>query len=395
MGSFSGQTTADAPLCLERRQLLGLGALLLVAAGKLHAGSPQLSAPLFLSAASDANDKHWVLGFSSVGGAIHTEFKRELPARAHNIDVNAARGFAVVVARRPGTWLQLVTLNDGELTQTIQVPADRHLFGHGVFSGDGAMYYTTESAFEDMSGDSGRIVAWAVEGEGAAARLVRGSEMLSYGVGPHELVLHPDGDTLVVANGGIRTHPAHDRDNLNIDTMLPSLAYIDRRSGQLLEQQFPPPEFHQAGIRHMDINADGVVALGMQFEGEPFLAVPLVATHRRGESLRLLDAPPELQPQMKQYVGSVRFAADGRYFAASCPKGNMLTFWDTASGALLHSTRARDGCGVCASGSGFLFSTGTGRLAHIDLDTNVVSDLHGSADIEHLFWDNHMSVGLI
>lgn len=387
--------SAFQPLRPDRRQVLGLGALLLASASYVRAGAPQCAAPRFLSAASDADDCHWILGFSVADGLVHTEFKRELPERAHHVEVNQRRGFFVVVARRPGTWLQLGSLVDGSLTQAIQVPADRHLFGHGVFSADGGTFYTTESDFDDIRGDSGRIVAWRVEGDGAAARLVRGAELPSYGVGPHELLLHPDGETLIIANGGIRTHPSHDRDNLNIDTMLPSLAYIDRHSGALLEQHFLPAQFHQAGIRHMDVNAAGVVALGMQFEGEPFLAVPLVATHRRGESLRLLDAPPELQPQMKQYVGSVRFDMDGRYFATSCPKGNLLTFWDADNGALLHSTRARDGCGVCASAGGFVFSTGTGRLAHIDLATSTVSDLTSGADIEHLFWDNHLSAGRV
>ena len=32
-------------------------------------------------------------------------------------------------------------------------------------------------------------------------------ELPSDGIGPHEATLMPDGKTLVVANGGIRTHP--------------------------------------------------------------------------------------------------------------------------------------------------------------------------------------------
>jgi hypothetical protein len=39
-------------------------------------------------------------------------------------------------------------------------------------------------------------------------------ELASFGVGPHELVLMPDGATLAVANGGIRTHPGRDRAKL-------------------------------------------------------------------------------------------------------------------------------------------------------------------------------------
>ncbi len=373
----------------NRRQMLGLGALLYAPGHVVFAGATQQQS-LLLSAASDGDDKHWVIGLRAGDTTLDTVFKHQLPERAHHIAVNTARGFYVVLARRPGVWLMLGDLATGQLHTELRVPADRHIFGHGIFSADGNLFYTSESDFNDMVGDSGRIVEWRVTGTGATAALERVREFPSYGVGPHELLLHPDGATLVIANGGIRTHPDHDRDNLNVDTMQPSLVYVDRQSGALLEQHYMPADFHQSGIRHLDINADGLVVMGMQFEGEPFMDVPLVATHRRGEALRLLKAAPELQPQMKQYVGSVRFDAGGRFFAASCPQGNMLTFWDATAGTLLHPTRARDGCGVCAVEDGFVFSTGTGRVAHIDLATNTVADFATGADL-NVFWDNHMS----
>jgi uncharacterized protein len=382
---------------LKRRQMLGLGALLCAPGALLadgsgsFAGSPQQ--PLLISAASDRDDKQWVIGLRlNAAGGLDTLFKHSVPERAHHIAINAERGFYLVLARRPGTWMMLGDLAAGVLHTEIRVPANRHLFGHGVFAGSD-VFYTSESDFEDMTGDSGRIVEWRVTGEGPAAGLERVREFPSYGVGPHEILLHPDGTTLIVANGGIRTYPTHDRDNLNVDTMQPSLAYIDRHSGELLEQHYMPDEFHQSGIRHLDVNTDGLVALGMQFEGEPFMDVPLVATHRRGEELRLLKASPELQPQMMQYVGALRFDSGGRFFAASCPKGNMITFWDAKAGTLLQSTRARDGCGVCAVQDGFVFSTAsTSRVAHIDLATNTVTDYEVAADAARMLWDNHMSV---
>ena len=375
---------------MKRRQLLGLGALLLGSPAFVVAKQSPEQAPLLLSAASDADDKHWVLGFALTETGVTTVFKSALPQRAHHIAVNQQRGFFVVVARRPGTWLSLGDQVTGTLFREIHVPADRHVFGHGVFAADGNYFYTTESDFEDMQGDSGRVVVWEVSGEGASANLTRVKEFPSYGVGPHELLLMPDNETLAIANGGIRTHPSHDRDNLNIDNMLPSLVYLNRQNGELLEQQFLPQEFHQASIRHMDVNSAGRIIMGMQFEGEPFLEVPLVATHQRGEALQLLLAPPEVQVQMKQYVGSMRYAEDGRHFVASCPVGNLLTFWDSDSGVMVNSIRARDGCGVCATETGFVFSTGTGRIAYIELATGLVTE-HEDSQLQQLFWDNHLS----
>jgi len=306
------------------------------------------------------------------------------------VEVHPDGRYFVMVARRPGTWLVIGDSEKGEVLHVLRVPENRHLFGHGVFSADGRHFYTTESNFNDLTGDSGLIVSWRVDIGGAGLTLAREREFPSYGVGPHELLLMPDQSVIAIANGGIRTHPSHDRDNLNVDTMVPSLAYIDRHTGELLEQQFLPEEWHQASIRHFDVNAEGMIAFGMQFEGEPWMDVPLVATHRRGESLRFMSAPQPLQGQLKQYVGSVRFAADGRSFATSCPIGNVIVFWNAESGEVLGSVRSRDGCGVCAIDGGYFFTAGTGRVARYELQTGDIHEFETGPELA-LLWDNHLS----
>jgi hypothetical protein len=376
---------------LTRRTLLQLGALLaLPGAVRAYAGSAK--GALLLSAVSDSTDHHWLVAAQVDGDAAAIAFRQPLPARAHHIAVNETLGCYVAVARRPGTWLVLGDLHSGAIHAEVHVPAGRHLYGHGVFSRDAQYFYTTESAFEDRDSDSGLVVEWAVQQEQGQLSLQRLREFATQGVGPHELLLMPDGDTLVVANGGMRTHPATEREVLNLDTMQPSLVYLDRHRGVVVEQQFLPSELQQNSIRHLDVTAAGLVAIGLQFQGEAWMSVPLVATHRRGEALRLLAAPPELQPQLQQYVGSVRFDLSGRFLAASCPRGNQLTFWDSTSGALVHNLRARDACGLCGLQQGFLFSSGVGRLAAIDLADNRVQDFALPADWQG-FWDNHMNLG--
>ena len=203
----------------------------------------------------------------------------------------------------------------------------------------------------------------------------------------------PDQETLVIANGGIRTHPGSERDMLNIDSMQPSLTYINRHNGELLEQKRLAAEFHQASIRHMDINARGQVALAMQFEGEPFLRVPLLGIHQRGEEIRTMLAPEAVQSRMEQYVGSIRYDLSGRYLAASCPRANMLTFWDVDKAEFIKQVRARDACGVCAYENGFLYSAGTGQLRYYDLAVQSVVEMPVSEDFTNgLLWDNHLVV---
>jgi uncharacterized protein len=383
--------STDTRAGLDRRSVLLLAALGWAVPARLLAGG---AAPLRLwSAASDREDRHFLIGFAVQDGALQAFARLPLPERGHHVASAPSRSLLVSVARRPGTSLVLVDATTASITAELRVPADRHLYGHGVFSPDGDWFYTTENAFDEPGDSSGRLVRWRVSGHGASAALTRVDEFPTGGTGPHELLLLPDGNTLVIANGGIRTHPSRDRDILNLDTMQPSLAYVDRHTGRLLEQHFLPAEFHQSSIRHLDANAAGEVVLGMQFEGEAFLTVPLLATHRRGEALRPLLASVELQPRLQQYVGSVRFARDGRHVAATCPRGNLLTVWDTDSGQVVQQLRARDNCGVYATAKGFLYSTGMGKVAELDLGTGALEEL-ADAEALDLLWDNHLCADL-
>lgn len=376
---------------LDRRQLLSLGLILFSGSTAVCvAGGQKSGVRRFASAASDRNDQHWVSVLCEENGSVRLLMKLQLPGRGHHVAIHPDGNGFVAIARRPGNWLVIGSPDTGGITSQIRVPDDRHLYGHGVFSKDGSYFYTTESDFNDRENENGLVGVWEVNTSGGEIRLHRVAEFPTFGTGPHELVLMPDGQTLAIANGGMRTHPESEREVLNLDTMLPSLAYLDAASGKLLEQQFLPGDYHQASIRHMDVNAQGMVALGMQFQGEPWQQVPLIATHNRGEAFRLLLADEPVQGQMQQYVGSVRFSVDGHTFMASCPRGNQLTVWDTVSGKLLDSVRSRDGCGVCAVEEGFLFTAGTGKLALYNLGRLSVEEL--TSDESGLMWDNHLSI---
>src|SRR5262245_614139 len=127
---------------LNRRQVLGLGALLCARGSTVFASVNQQ--PLLISAASDGDDKHWVIGLrANTAGGLDTVFKHSVPERGHHIALNAERGFYLVIARRPGTWMMLGDLATGALHTEIRVPGDRHLFGHGVFAGND-VFYTSE-----------------------------------------------------------------------------------------------------------------------------------------------------------------------------------------------------------------------------------------------------------
>ncbi len=375
----------------DRRHFLTLAGALIGSPVLAVGQNSSASSPLFLSAASDSDDRHWVIGFEVVEGKSSEKFRHRLPARAHHIAVHEALGVFIVIARRPGNYLWVGDLLSGEQMAEITVPVDRHLYGHGIFSADGKSFYAPENAWQLINGDSGRVVSWQVSRDSQGFSMTRTGDFPSYGTGPHELLLKQDQLTLVVANGGIRTHPEQPREKLNIPSMEPSLVYMDAFTGELQEQQMLNAQYHQASIRHIDQNAAGQIVIGMQYEGEPFDRVPLLALHEQGKPLQLLWAPEPQQGQMKQYVGSVRYDHSGRFFAASSPRGNMISFWDAHSGEMKKSLRSRDGCGLCAIDQGFLFTAGTGRITRYDMARDEITALDIGSDGK-VFWDNHLSM---
>ncbi len=324
-----------------------------------------------------------------------------LPKRGHSFAVHAARGLAVVFGRQPGFFAKAFQLlaDSGQLqAKELALPAGHHFYGHGVFSPDGECLYATENDYENARGLIG--VYDTRPGQGYA----RVGEFDIGGVGPHEVLLMPDGETLCVAIGGMETHPDYGKSILNAATMQPSLAYLDRRSGKLLEQRTLPAEWHQLSIRHLAVDGAGRVWAGCQYASPDGRRPQLVLRHSRGQALEPLTCPPAQLRAMRNYVGSVAANAQGTVVATSSPLGGRVLFWEAASGKLLDAIALPDVCGVAQYGKeGFLLSSGHGVLAWHQPSTSAVCqdlpadapcaarDVSGQYLAKHeLAWDNHM-----
>ena len=368
---------------IERRAALallagGIAGSLLPASIRSGAAAPGV--PLYLSARTDAGGGYRVSGFAPGGARI---FDLPLPGRGHSFAVRPDGSAAVHFARRPGRFALVLDLARGAVTRTVETPANRHFYGHGVFSPDGRLFYATEN---DYDGERGVIGVYDVE-----ACYMRVGELPSHGIGSHEIALLSDGETLAVANGGIATHPDLPRVKLNLPTMAPSLCFVDRRSGALRRELTLDPALHRLSIRHLAVGPEDTVAIAMQYEGPAQDRVPLVALQRGEGPLRLLQGPPSVLRAMKNYCGSVCFDPSGRTIAVSAPRGNLVTCWDVGTGRYLSSAQVNDGCGV-APGAGpgeFLASSGLGGVVAIDARAGTTRPLPlgGFAAAR---WDNHL-----
>ncbi|MFD1697573.1 DUF1513 domain-containing protein [Roseibium aestuarii] len=375
------------PTEISRRAFLaGLGGTGFLAASGLRAsasGAPlldlgALDAPLFASARREANGSYALAIVDDAGQLLA---RVGLPGRGHGMAVSPDRRRIMAFARRPGTFAVVIDPFETREPQVISSIKGRHFYGHGTFSPDGRLVYAPENDYEAVRG-----VVGIYDVSGREVRRI--GEIDTHGVGPHDVMLIDGGRTMVVANGGIQTHPGRPREKLNIPTMQPSIVYLDMENGDLLARHELTHDLHQLSLRHMALDATGQVWVGGQFEGDLSLAPPLVARMTRDRAPILTELPGPLATGLQSYIGSVVANASGEVIATSAPRGNKVLFWKAATGELLATKDVPDGCGVAPiDQDSFLISDGTGALTYLEdvrLPADILSRANGVA------WDNHM-----
>ncbi|WP_417245648.1 DUF1513 domain-containing protein [Celeribacter sp.] len=328
--------------------------------------------PAFLGAAKDTNGDYALYGLDHDAQIL---FRAPLPARGHAAAAHPTKPEAVAFARRPGTFAVVVNCATGKITHRLDAPEGRHFMGHGLFVNDGALLVTPENNYAEKKGVLG---IWD-----RAKGYTRVGEVATHGIGPHDVRPLSDG-TLVVANGGIFTHPdiGDGRQKLNIGDMEPSLVYLSP-SFALEEKHVLAPELHQNSIRHLSIGPDDQVAFAMQWEGDEMELVPLIGLHRRGEEVMLPQADMGEQYAMKGYAGSVSFSGDGTEVGITSPRGGRLHRF-APDGTFLGAVLRGDICGLAPREDGYLGSDGFGALLALKEGMSPLNAVPGLA------WDNHL-----
>ncbi|MEH6449651.1 MAG: DUF1513 domain-containing protein [Oleispira sp.] len=335
----------------------------------------------FLSA-QGRNSEHYGLGWIEPKEAISKQVLTGF--RGHGLCQNPMKPEQVIMfSRRPG--LQGIRINTltGEQDAVFNSAPDRNMQGHGCFSADGKFLYCVES---ETSTGLGKITIR--DGE----TLMQIGEFESYGIGPHEMALMPDKTTLVIANGGLLTHPDSGRKVLNYSTMRSTLSYVDTRSGELISEHQVPET--KASIRHLDVAEDGTVAVALQVQRKAMSNEelrPLAAIHKQGQEIKLLQAPEALLVKLNDYMGSVKVHNPSRTVAFTSPKGNLAMFWHLDNLKLQGYHGFHDVCGLAISQDNkhFVLSNSAGKIRQINaykLEENIRKRLNFPTKN----WDNHM-----
>ena len=327
---------------------------------------------VFASAAQKAGGGYAAALVNETGAVITSV---DLPERGHDIVFSPDGAQGVVFARQPGTFAVVFDPGGRVAPQVLESTVGRHFFGHGTFSPDGRLLYATENDF-----DNARGVIGVFDVAGGFRRI---GEFDTGGIGPHEMLLMPDGVTLVIANGGIETHPDYGRAELNLDSMDPSIAFVDRRDGRMLGQLRLDGGLNQLSIRHMAIDGKGRVWFGCQFRGDSTERPQLVGYATLDGDIRLIPLPDSVLGGLRNYVGSLAATTDGRLIGVSSPEGNTILAIDPEAGQVVAQMGLENGCGIAGDGAGLLASSGEGALV----------GFAGSAAAEQHFdlrFDNHL-----
>lgn len=365
-----------------------------------------LSAPYWISGVADVETNEFAV--VAIDDARQIIWQTTMPERVHDIliqpkpkthmaEVSSSQSprHVAVMGRRPSEHFWILDVQTGEVIYSISAQKDRHFYGHACYSVAGDLLYVTENNTTDFSG-----VIGVYDVQSGYQKI---DEFKTQGIGPHELLMHTDGETLVIANGGIKTERAS-REELNLDSMQPSLVYLKRHNGELLEQVYP--EHNQMSVRHLAMHDDGTVIVAIQFQGERHLSVPMVLTHRRGEaeltSLQIPTTDNKGWYRFHHYIASVAVDSDANLICGTSPIGGCAAIFDLNTRQLVDATDLPDCAGVAGYDMNtdetadkntprFLVTNGQGYLTQLaigeeDSSRIIVDKIH-----QPYAFDNHLN----
>lgn len=330
----------------------------------------------YLFSANDEAGTHFI---SRVDPRLKTKISHTLPFRAHDL-LYLNNEEVIGFGRRPGFLCAKVNFKTGDV-QNIEATKGRHFYGHGCLSADKSVLFTTENDFESAQG---------IIGIRDVNTLKTLGEYSSFGVGPHDIYLMPDNKTLVVANGGIQTHPDFGRRKLNIKSMQPSLVYIDVESGKKLGEY--RLDDHLLSIRHLTLTEQGDVGVATQYQGNLYRKQPkdLVAWQRKEGPLTPLKVTQQSLEPCKGYMADLAFDPRQQLLAVTTPRGNRITVWDIKRRSYLYAAEIPEVSGIqfLKEQGVFLVSNAKGQFLSVELRRERAQIME-VASFDRVKWDNH------
>ncbi|MBO0613631.1 DUF1513 domain-containing protein [Thiothrix fructosivorans] len=186
-------------------------------------------------------------------------------------------------------------------------------------------------------------------------------------------------------------HPDFGRRKLNLDTMQPSLVYVDAASGKKIDEYRLPD--HHLSIRHLLVTATGDVGVALQYEGDLYQRQPqsLVAWQTHGKDLQLLGIKPTAIQLFNGYMADLAYDPHQKILAVTSPRGNHITFWNIETQTFLSASSLTEPSGIqfMPNTETFLVSGATGELHTVTASPTEIS----ATKLQYMsatLWDNHL-----
>lgn len=265
-------------------------------------------------------------GFVGERGTQHFAFARvDVAARRvgltpttflpHGVAVDPLDASRVMAFEKIGPGCAEIDLASGRVTRGVRPAEGRWFYGHGAFSPDGKLLYSTETVNARESG---------VIGVRDARTLAYLGEFPTFGENPHDCHLIENGKVLVVTNGG---------GALGTD-MRPCVTYVEVDSRRLLEKLDLQSERFNTG--HLTLGGeDALVVVSAPRKGLTEQDLGAVSLRRGKERLRTMTEPAHIAARMHGEALSVEIHEPSGIAAVTHPNGGMVTFWSIAELKLL------------------------------------------------------------
>ncbi len=381
---------------MDRRQLLQWLGVSVVTGGYVcrHHDSNALEKAIirnhaYISAAKNATGQFSIHTFNDLGQIVQSF---DVPQRGHSfatkrLENTKSNDVVLAIGRRPANYFFALNFSGhGNSLHTVKAQKNRRFYGHAAFHTSNELAYLTEN---NLTTGQGVIGIYDIK-----QQFKRIGEFSSHGVGPHDIIFDAKRQCLVVANGGIHTHPSSGRKKLNLPSMRSSLSFINASTGELMNDQYLPESFRYNSIRHLTLDKQGNVYVSLQNQKKGSQQALLAIYHYQRDTLTVCDIPAEIQSQLNRYVGDITLDSSESIFAATSPRGNKVLIYNT-QGVFLASYSLEDVCGVSKTeiANEFMLTTGKGtilKLRYNSSNSSCINIEKRKYFYKGLAWDNHL-----
>lgn len=199
----------------------------------------------------------------------------------HGILLHPKNENTVICFPKFGLVANEVNLQENKSIKDINCIENREFYGHGVFSKNGDTVMSTE--VNTKTGEGLLVVR-----DGVSYKEM--GQIKTYGIGPHDCRLLPDGKTVIIANSGNYILPpiANQVEPRSVRVIENScLSWVDLSSGKLLDKKEIPSPMLSVG--HFEVSGQYVVAITLP---QPNSKIPNIESHalRKNDCVFISDS---------------------------------------------------------------------------------------------------------